>query len=202
VGYHFWLLVNEQEDIVESLYGLSIRYKVDNYGNLYPRIPRYIGTWKSVLKVYFISPPPNRGGTMDYFLTPNNKNYWIDPNRTCTKYGNDPSEKDALERWNHAKRVQAEFNNVEIPYSFCSIGKSIRVFKCKNSNSTYTTMRAILGVDSHQFEGYFSPGSKTRILPQEVMKAIAYPKQEESLGEENLGEENLGEESVREKTGE
>jgi len=64
VGHHFWLLVNEQEDIVESLHGLSTRFNVDNYGNLHPRC---VGTWRSVLKVYFISPPPNRGGTTDYF---------------------------------------------------------------------------------------------------------------------------------------
>jgi hypothetical protein len=117
-------------------------------------------------------------------LTPDNKNYWIDPDRTCTKYGDKSSEKDALARWNHAKRSVGEVNNAEMPYSFCGVGKSLGFFKCKNSNSTYSTMGDILGVKTHYFKGYFSPGSKTMMLPQKAITAIAYLRTEESVREE------------------
>ena len=189
VGHHFWVLVKtcyEQEGIIESLHGLSTRYREDEYDNRHPRIPRCVGTWNSILKVYFIPPPPNRGGTTDYFLTPNNKNYWIDPDITYPKYGDDPSEEDALARWNRAKGFQSNLNDAEMPYSFCGVGKSIGFFKCKNSNSVYSTMGAVLGVTPHPFKGYLSPGSKTMMLPPEAMKEVAYPvRRERERGTDN-----------------
>ena len=44
-------------------------------------------------------------------------------------------------------------------------------------------MRAVLGVEPHRFRGYLSPGSETMMLPQEAMKAIAYPGIEEPEAE-------------------
>jgi hypothetical protein len=173
-GHHFWILVRTsygQEVVTEAVHGLATQLKFDQNGKAQPYIPSPgIETWNSKLKVYFIPSPDMRDKT-DHFLTPFNKNYWIEPDETYTQFHDNLSQNHTLHRWNQIKYCVQSLNKADIQYSFCGIGKGLGVFS-KNSNSAYSSIAYIMGLKPHRFKGVLAPGSHSTMLARKEMDKL------------------------------
>lgn len=158
VGHHFWILVKRcdgKDIIVDSIHGLSTRFKTGANGEQSPVISCPLKTWGSKLKVYSILPPSPTGAA-------SLAQHWTEPDVTAEGYAG----KDAMQRWNNAKRRLHELNDANIAYSFCGVGWSFGTYQCNNSNSAYTLIGRLLSVEpAPRFTGYAAPGLHTNLLP-------------------------------------
>jgi hypothetical protein len=168
-GHHFWLLVeiedNQQEKIIEAIHGLATQYILDRGGAQRARIASPLGTWNSQLKAYCVVHSPQNFDIQSEWTMPYDKNYWIEPHETFTKYDKD----NALDVWNSAKAFSMTLNDKDLPYSFCGMGRSLGL-RCRNSNSVYATIAEYMGLEAHRFGGYKAPGLNTPLLSQAMIK--------------------------------
>jgi hypothetical protein len=158
-GHHFWLLVrihNGQEIALEAIHGLSTFYKRDLDGNTQAHIPSQgLQTWNSKLQVYCVL--PSKVDSIEPFIS------WIEPDETYTQHYDKPSKNYVIDLWDQVRHSIKDLNKAEVSYSFCGIGKSLGL-KSKNSNSAYSSIAYIMGVEPHRFQGVLAPGCNTTML--------------------------------------